>query len=182
MLIQTPRVTRCHPLACLRESALKIVSWIKSAVIEYRCGLPCKHCCRSEGSLAASSERRCNHCHKISFLGRPGFEAGWCPYCSVTSSRTMSTVEVRYSRIHLQPKDDCYSLTKSSKPSRVPLNSGLQLVLLVSSQKMVMRTFVAFHDDPDRRANTTVDEPQWEQLRSHLEVFRGQQSNCMSRC
>lgn len=47
---------------------------------------------------------------------------------------------------------------------------------------MVRRTFVAFHDDPDWRANTTVDELQGEQLRRHLEMFRGQQRNCMSRC
>lgn len=67
-----------------------------------------------------------------------------------------------------------------TEQSTAELWAGVSLECVLS--EMVKRTFVAFHDDPDRRADTAVDELQGEQLRRHLEICSGQQSNCMSHC
>lgn len=53
-----------------------------------------------------------------------------------------------------------YVLTKSSKPSNVPLNSArAQSIRDVDTvRRDIQRTLVALHDDPDSGADTLVDE------------------------
>lgn len=51
-------------------------------------------------------------------------------------------------------------LTKSSKPSKVPLNSAQALSISEVGifRRKIRRTLVALHDDPDSGADTLVDE------------------------
>ena len=51
-------------------------------------------------------------------------------------------------------------LTKSSKPSKVPLNSAQALSIsdVEIFRRKTGRTLVALHDDPDSGADTLVDE------------------------
>lgn len=62
-----------------------------------------------------------------------------------------------------------YVLTKSSNPSRVPLNSAQMSVgeEEVEGSAGMRRTFVAFHDDPDGRSDTPVDQLEGKKLRRH---------------
>jgi hypothetical protein len=51
-------------------------------------------------------------------------------------------------------------LTKSSKPSKVPLNSAQALSISEVGifRRKIRRTLVTLHDDPDSGADTLVDE------------------------
>jgi hypothetical protein len=62
-----------------------------------------------------------------------------------------------------------YILTKSSKPSKFPLNSSALVSVCTKDQSTVASecTFVALHDDPNRVPNATIDQLKGKQLRRH---------------
>lgn len=79
-------------------------------------------------------------------------------YYSVTSSRTMSVMMI--SNSPERKGGSINILTKSSKPSKVPLNSAQALSIsdVEIFRRKIRRTLVALHDDPDSGADTLVDE------------------------
>lgn len=79
-------------------------------------------------------------------------------YYSVTSSRTMSIMMVNNSPEQREYRINI--LTKSSKPSKVPLNSAQALSIsdVEIFRRKTGRTLVALHDDPDSGADTLVDQ------------------------
>lgn len=72
-------------------------------------------------------------------------------------------------------------LTKSSKPSRVPLNSAVWSILgSRSCCCWFSTTFVALHEYPDRRANAAVNELERQELRRHVVIDRQNSGQCSS--